>query len=184
MSPHLAQFDLTGHSTTASWSGAAASPACPFLSRRRRAASWAAHSARSMAPSSPACCGPRRWRLAVDPGAVLILFDTGGVRLQEANAGELAIAEIIRAIFEAPQRRHPGGRPDWRPGWTSGGGGMIAACCSRIAVSEHARMGVSGPEVIETNKGVEEFDFKDRALRLARLFRARTRYLTGGVVHL
>ncbi len=32
---------------------------------------------------------------------VLILFDTGGVRLQEANAGELAIAEIMRAMIEA-----------------------------------------------------------------------------------
>jgi malonate decarboxylase beta subunit len=30
---------------------------------------------------------------------VLILFDTGGVRLQEANAGELAIAEIMRALI-------------------------------------------------------------------------------------
>ena len=30
---------------------------------------------------------------------VLILFDTGGVRLQEANAGELAIAEIMRAVY-------------------------------------------------------------------------------------
>ncbi len=33
--------------------------------------------------------------------AVLILFDTGGVRLQEANAGELAIAEIMRAVLDA-----------------------------------------------------------------------------------
>ena len=31
----------------------------------------------------------------------LILFDTGGGRLQEANAGELAIAEIMRAVIEA-----------------------------------------------------------------------------------
>jgi malonate decarboxylase beta subunit len=39
---------------------------------------------------------------------------------------------------------------------------------------------VSGPEVIETNKGVEEFDSKDRAL-VWRVCGARTRYLTGGV---
>ncbi|NIF64903.1 biotin-independent malonate decarboxylase subunit beta, partial [Burkholderia sp. Cy-647] len=32
---------------------------------------------------------------------VLIAFDTGGVRLQEANAGELAIAEIMRALVDA-----------------------------------------------------------------------------------
>lgn len=32
---------------------------------------------------------------------VVILFDTCGGRLQEANAGELAIAEIMRAVIEA-----------------------------------------------------------------------------------
>ena len=32
---------------------------------------------------------------------VLSCFDTGGVRLQEANAGELAIAEIIVRLLEA-----------------------------------------------------------------------------------
>ena len=35
------------------------------------------------------------------PAALLILFDTGGVRLQEANAGETAIAETMRAIDPA-----------------------------------------------------------------------------------
>jgi malonate decarboxylase beta subunit len=38
---------------------------------------------------------------------------------------------------------------------------------------------VSGPEVIETNKGVEEFDSKDRAL-VWRITGGRTRTLTGG----
>jgi len=45
-----------------------------------------------------------------------------------------------------------------------GGGGLIAACCSRLIVSEQGRIGVTGPEVIESNKGVEEFDAADRAL--------------------
>ena len=31
-------------------------------------------------------------------------------------------------------------------------------------ISEQGRIGVSGPEVIETNKGVEEFDAQDKAL--------------------
>jgi malonate decarboxylase beta subunit len=60
-----------------------------------------------------------------------------------------------------------------------GGGGIVTACCSRIVVSEHARVSVSGPEVIETNKGVEEFDSKDRAL-VWRVCGGRTRYLAGG----
>jgi malonate decarboxylase beta subunit len=113
------------------------------------------------------------------PRAVLLLLDTGGVRLQEANAGELAISEIIRAILEARSAGIPvlalvGGRAG-----AFGGGGIVTACCSRIIVSEHARVSVSGPEVIETNKGVEEFDSKDRAL-VWRICGARTRYLTGG----
>src|SRR5438270_7488237 len=95
---------------------------------------------------------------------VLILFDTGGVRLQEANAGELAIAEIMRALMEA---RSAGVKVIGLIGGRSGcygGGGLIAGCCSALAVSEPGRIAVSGPEVIETNRGVEEFDSRDRAL--------------------
>lgn len=105
-------------------------------------------------------------RAARDIGSipVLILFDTGGVRLQEANAGELAIAEIMRAVMEA---RAAGAKVLGLIGGRSGcygGGGLIAACCSALAVSEQGRIAVSGPEVIETNRGVEEFDSRDRAL--------------------
>jgi malonate decarboxylase beta subunit len=91
---------------------------------------------------------------------VLILFDTGGVRLQEANAGELAIAEIMRA-------------------GCYGGGSLIAGCCSTLVAAEQGRISVSGPEVIETNKGVEEFDSKDRAL-VWRTMGGKHRYLIGG----
>jgi malonate decarboxylase beta subunit len=110
---------------------------------------------------------------------VLILFDTGGVRLQEANAGELAIAEIIRALLEARLAGVPvvgliGGRAG-----CYGGGGLIAGCCSALGVSEQGRISVSGPEVIETNRGVEEFDSKDRAL-VWRTMGGKNRRLIGG----
>ena len=110
---------------------------------------------------------------------VLILFDTGGVRLQEANAGELAISEIIRAIVEA---RTGGVRVLGLIGGRSGcygGGGLIAGCCSTLVASEHGRISVSGPEVIETNKGVEEFDSRDKAL-VWRTMGGKNRYLIGG----
>jgi len=110
---------------------------------------------------------------------LLILFDTGGVRLQEANAGELAVAEIMRALVEA---RIAGvkviGLIGGRAG-CYGGGGLIAGCCSALAVSEQGRIGVSGPEVIETNRGVEEFDSKDRAL-VWRTMGGKHRRLLGG----
>jgi malonate decarboxylase beta subunit len=113
------------------------------------------------------------------PKCVLLLLDTGGVRLQEANAGELAISETIQAIVEARLAGVSvialiGGRAG-----AFGGGGIITACCSRIVMSQHGRVSVSGPEVIETNKGVEEFDSKDRAL-VWRITGGRTRALTGG----
>ena len=120
-------------------------------------------------------------RAARDIGSmpVLILFDTGGVRLQEANAGELAIAEIIRALLEARAAGVPvvgliGGRAG-----CYGGGGLIAGCCSALAVSEQGRISVSGPEVIETNRGVEEFDSRDRAL-VWRTMGGKHRRLLGG----
>ncbi|KJC46935.1 malonate decarboxylase subunit beta [Bradyrhizobium sp. LTSP849] len=110
---------------------------------------------------------------------VLILFDTGGVRLQEANAGELAIAEIMRAVVEA---RRAGinviGLIGGRAG-CYGGGSLIAGTCSRLIVSEQGRISVSGPEVIETNRGIEEFDSRDRAL-VWRTMGGKHRYLIGG----
>jgi malonate decarboxylase beta subunit len=98
------------------------------------------------------------------PRAVLLLLDSGGVRLQEANAGELAVAEVMRAVVEA---RCAGVAVIALVGGRSGafgGAGLTAATCARIVVSEQGRIGVSGPEVIETNKGVEEFDSRDKAL--------------------
>ncbi len=98
------------------------------------------------------------------PRTVLLLLDSGGVRLQEANAGELAVAEVMRAVVEA---RCAGVAVVALVGGKSGafgGAGLTAATCSRIVVSEEGRIGVSGPEVIETNKGVEEFDAADKGL--------------------
>jgi malonate decarboxylase beta subunit len=120
-------------------------------------------------------------RAARDAASIplIILFDTGGVRLQEANAGELAIAEIMRALIEA---RTAGAKVLGLVGGRAGcygGGGLIAGCCSALAVSEQGRISVSGPEVIETNRGVEEFDSKDRAL-VWRTMGGKHRRLLGG----
>ena len=110
---------------------------------------------------------------------VLILLDTGGVRLQEANAGELAIGEVMRALIEA---RRAGAKVIGMVGGRAGcygGGGLIAGTCSALAVSEHGRIAVSGPEVIETNRGVEEFDSKDRSM-VWRTMGGKHRRLLGG----
>ncbi len=46
-------------------------------------------------------------------------------------------------------------------------------------MSEQGRIGVTGPEVIETNKGVEEFDSKDKGLVWSTVG-GRNRRLIGG----
>ncbi len=98
------------------------------------------------------------------PQTILLLLDSGGVRLQEANAGELAVAELMRAIVQA---RCAGVAVIALVGGKAGafgGAGLTAGTCSRVVVSEQGRIGVTGPEVIETNKGVEEYDSRDKAL--------------------
>lgn len=98
------------------------------------------------------------------PDAVVLLFDSGGVRLHEANAGLIAVGEIQRAVFDVRSAGIPviavtGGRNG-----CYGGTSIIARSCDRIIASEEGRLSVSGPEVIEAVEGIEEFDSQDRAL--------------------
>lgn len=121
-----------------------------------------------------------RRAVAEKPAAVLILFDSGGVRLHEANAGLIAVSEILRAICAA---RVAGVRFVGLIGGSAGcfgGTGLVARCCDAIAISEEGRLAMSGPEVIETVHGVEEFDARDRAL-VWRVTGGKHRYLLGEV---
>ena len=110
------------------------------------------------------------------PAAVLMLIDSGGVRLHEANAGLIAISEIMRAVLAARAAGVPvlaliGGNCG-----AFGGMGIVAKLCSTIVMSEEGRLALSGPEVIETVAGVEEFDAQDRAL-VWRVTGGKHRYL-------
>jgi malonate decarboxylase beta subunit len=117
------------------------------------------------------------------PKAVVGLLDSGGVRLQEANVGEIGADEIIRAAFDA---RAAGVRVVGLIGGVCGcfgGMGIISCCLDALIASEHGRIGVSGPEVIETNVGVQEFDSRDKAL-VWRTTGAKNRYLFGIIARL
>ena len=176
MSPHLPLFDLPRAFDDGIMVGEATLDGAPVL--------MAAQEGRFMGGAFGEIHGAKlvgllRAALDLKPKAVLILFDTGGVRLQEANAGETAIAETMRAIVDVRAAGIPvigliGGRAG-----CYGGGGLIAGTCSRLAVSEGGRISVSGPEVIETNKGAEEFDSRDRAL-VWRTMGGKHRRLIGG----
>jgi malonate decarboxylase beta subunit len=112
------------------------------------------------------------------PAAVLFLADSGGVRLHEANAGLIAISEIMRAVLDARAAGVPVFALIGGSCGAFGGIGIVSRLCSAIIISEEGRLGLSGPEVIETVMGVEEFDSKDRAL-VWRVTGGKHRYLMG-----
>ncbi len=98
------------------------------------------------------------------PAAVLLLAESGGVRLHEANAGLIAVSEVMRAVLEVRAAGIPvlvliGGANG-----CFGGMGIVARCADTVVMSELGRLAMSGPEVIEASHGVEEFDARDRAL--------------------
>ena len=97
------------------------------------------------------------------PTSAVILLETGGVRLQEANLGEAAIAEIMASILVL--RKHaPVICVTAGPVGCFGGMSLAAGLCSYVVMTREARLGMNGPEVIEQESGVDEFDSSDHAL--------------------
>jgi malonate decarboxylase beta subunit len=95
--------------------------------------------------------------------AAVLLLETGGVRLQEANLGLAAIAEVIASVLflreHAPIITVIAGTVG-----CFGGMSLVAGLSSYVVMTEEARLGLNGPEVIEQESGIEEFDSSDRAL--------------------
>ena len=102
--------------------------------------------------------------LLENPAAVLLLVDSGGVRLHEANAGLIAISEIMRAVLRVQAAGIPVFALVGGSCGAFGGMGIVTRLCAEVVMSEQGRLALSGPEVIETVAGVEEFDSRDRAL--------------------
>jgi len=97
------------------------------------------------------------------PTCAVLLLETGGVRLQEANLGLAAIAEIQAAIVELRQYRPVIGLVAGPVG-CFGGMSIAAGLCSHLLVTREARLGLNGPQVIEQEAGIEEYDSRDRPL--------------------
>ncbi len=93
----------------------------------------------------------------------VLLLETGGVRLQEANLGLAAIAEIHAAII-ALRRHVPVIGVICGMVGCFGGMSLAAALCSYLIATRAARLGMNGPEVIEQEAGIAEIDSSDRAL--------------------
>ncbi len=112
------------------------------------------------------------------PEAVVLLAESGGVRLHEANAGLIAVSEVMRALLDTRDAGIPvlvliGGANG-----CFGGMGIVARCADHLVISDIGRLAMSGPEVIEASHGVEEFDSRDRAL-VWRTTGGKHRYLVG-----
>jgi malonate decarboxylase beta subunit len=93
----------------------------------------------------------------------VLLLETGGVRLQEANLGLAAIAEVIASIL-ALRQHAPVITVIAGTVGCFGGMSLAAGISSYVVMTPEARLGLNGPEVIEQESGIEEFDSSDRAL--------------------
>ncbi|MFW1761785.1 biotin-independent malonate decarboxylase subunit beta [Acinetobacter calcoaceticus] len=95
------------------------------------------------------------------PTAAILLLETGGVRLQEANLGLAAIAEIQAAIVNLRQYQPVIAVVAGSVG-CFGGMSIAAGLCSYIVMTQEGRLGLNGPQVIEQEAGVKEYNAKDR----------------------
>ena len=112
------------------------------------------------------------------PQAVLLLAESGGVRLHEANAGLIAVSEVMRAVLDVRAAGIPVVVLIGGANGCFGGMGIVARCADWIVMSDVGRLAMSGPEVIEASHGVDEFDSRDRAL-VWRTTGGKHRWLTG-----
>ena len=109
----------------------------------------------------------------------VLLLETGGVRLQEANLGEAVVAEIHAEIVAL--RRHVPiiGVITGMIG-CFGGMSITAGLCTYLVALPESRLELNGPEVIEQEAGIDEFDASDKRM-IWELMGGQQRYLTGFV---
>ncbi|TKI05030.1 biotin-independent malonate decarboxylase subunit beta [Martelella alba] len=113
------------------------------------------------------------------PTQAILMLETGGVRLQEANLGLAAIADIHAAIVDLRRYTPVIGIVAGTVG-CFGGMSIAAGLCSRLIVTREARLGLNGPQVIEQEAGLEEYDSRDRPF-IWRMTGGEVRYEAGFV---
>ena len=121
-------------------------------------------------------------QLAAKRPMAVISFETGGVRLHESNAGLLAHAELMDQI-QLCRNKVPVVAVIGSKVGAFGGMGFVAAACDVIIMSEYGRLGLTGPEVIQTEMGKDEFDASDRAM-IFRTTGGKHKYILGDANYL
>jgi malonate decarboxylase beta subunit len=109
----------------------------------------------------------------------VLLLETGGVRLQEANLGEAAVAEIHAEVIALRRLVPVIGVITGMIG-CFGGMSITAGLCSYLVAFPQARLELNGPEVIEQEAGIDELDASDKHL-IWSLIGGEQRYETGFV---
>ena len=112
------------------------------------------------------------------PAAIVLLLASGGVRLHEANAAELALGRALAALLDA----RAGGIPVVAvvAGNLFGGTSVLACAADRLAMLPDTRIGLSGPKVLESVHGKWELDADDQR-DIEAVFGARARNAMGWV---
>jgi malonate decarboxylase beta subunit len=97
------------------------------------------------------------------PTVAVLLLETGGVRLQEANLGLATVAEVCSALLELRAFQPVVGVIAGALG-CFGGMSIAAGLCTRLIMTRESRLGLDGPQVIESEAGIAEFDASDHTL--------------------
>jgi malonate decarboxylase beta subunit len=111
------------------------------------------------------------------PTRAVLSIESGGVRLQEANLGELVLAEIYAELV-ALRKHTPVVAVIAGMTGCFGGMSLAAGLASYVVMTPEARLSMNGPEVIEQEAGVDEIDSRDKPL-IWSYCGGRQRYATG-----
>ena len=95
------------------------------------------------------------------PTRAVLSLESGGVRLQEANIGELVIAEIYSELV-ALRKHIPVIVVIAGNTGCFGGMSLAAGLASYVIMTRQARLSMNGPEVIEQEAGLEEIVASDK----------------------
>ena len=95
------------------------------------------------------------------PTRAVLSLESGGVRLQEANIGELVIAEIYAELV-ALRKHTPVVVVIAGNTGCFGGMSLAAGLSSYVIMTRQARLSMNGPEVIEQEAGLEEIVASDK----------------------
>jgi malonate decarboxylase beta subunit len=95
------------------------------------------------------------------PTRAVVSLESGGVRLQEANIGELVIAEIYAELV-ALRKHIPVIVVVAGATGCFGGMSLAAGLSSYVIMTRQARLSMNGPEVIELEAGMDEINASDK----------------------